>query len=93
MPLPILVEVRCPVIDERERSRRSLEVLPAEIGLLSLRHLVPVMAALPGNLNLSSAEAVAAPRVLGATIWVTTRSPLLEETAAAVGVPVELAEA
>jgi len=76
--------------DERERARWALEELPAEIGLLSLRHLVPVMAALPGNLNLLNAEAVAAARVLGATISVTTRSPLLEETAAGLGVQVEL---
>jgi hypothetical protein len=45
---------------ERIRVRLSLEVLPLSIGLLSLRRLVPVMAALPGQLNLLTAEAVAA---------------------------------
>jgi hypothetical protein len=38
--------------DEQRRVRHALDQLPAEIGLLSMRRLVPVMAALPGQLNL-----------------------------------------
>ncbi len=77
-------------VAEHERARRALEELPAEIGLLSLRHLIPVMAVLPGHLNLLNAEAVAAARVLGARIAVTARSPILESAAAGAGVAVEL---
>jgi hypothetical protein len=73
---------------ERIRVRLSLEVLPLSIGLLSLRRLVPVMAALPGQLNLLTAEAVAAAIVLDAPIAVTTDSDLLDRTAAQVGVDV-----
>ena len=46
--------------DERRRVGHALDQLPAGIGLLSMRRLVPVMAALPGQLNLLTAEAVAA---------------------------------
>ena len=74
---------------ERIRVRLSLEVLPLSIGLLSLRRLVPVMAALPGQLNLLTAEAVAAAIVLDAPIAVTTDSDLLDRTAAQVGVDVQ----
>jgi hypothetical protein len=35
--------------DEQRRVHNALDQLPAEIGLLSLRRLVPVMAALPGQ--------------------------------------------
>jgi hypothetical protein len=50
--------------DEQRRVHNALDQLPAEIGLLSMRRLVPVMAALPGQLNLLTAEAVAAAVVL-----------------------------
>jgi hypothetical protein len=73
---------------ERIRVRLSLEVLPLRIGLLSVRRLVPVMAALPGQLNLLTAEVVAAAIVLDAPIAVTTDSDLLDWTAAQVGVDV-----
>lgn len=76
--------------DERHRVGRSLNELPAEIGLLSLRRLIPVMAALPGRLNLLTAEAVASAVVLHATIAVTTESPLLTAAASAAGVEVEV---
>ena len=74
---------------ERIRVRVSLETLPPSIGLLTLRRLVPVMAALPGQLNLLTAEAVAAAIVLDAPIAVTTDSDLLNRTATQVGVTVE----
>ncbi len=74
---------------ERIRVRVSLETLPPSIGVLTLRRLVPVMAALPGQLNLLTAEAVAAAVVLDAPIAVTTDSDLLNGTAAQVGVAVE----
>jgi hypothetical protein len=56
---------------------------------LSLRRLVPVMAALRGQLNLLTAEAGAAAIVLDAPIAVTTGSDLLDRTAAQVGVTVQ----
>jgi hypothetical protein len=74
---------------ERIRVRLSLEILPPSIGLITLRRLVPVMAALPGPLNLLSAEAIGAAVVLDAPIAVTTDSDLLDRTAAQVGVDVE----
>jgi hypothetical protein len=74
---------------ERIRVRFSLETLPASIGLISLRRLVPVMAALPGQLNLLTAEALAAAVVLDAPIAVATDSDLLNRTAAQVGIDVE----
>jgi hypothetical protein len=69
--------------DEQRRARSALEALPEEIGLLSFRRLVPVMAALPGQLNLLTAEAVAAASVLGASLVVSTDSPLLNAAAQA----------
>jgi len=77
-----------------EQERRNVEAtlgdLPAGIGLLSLRRLVPVMRVLPGQLNLLTAEAVAAAVVLGAGIVVSTQSPLLSRAAATAGVAVEV---
>ncbi|MHB1533988.1 MAG: hypothetical protein ACYC1D_05130 [Acidimicrobiales bacterium] len=78
--------------DEQRRARSSLEVLPEEIGVLGIRRLVPVMAALPGQLNLLTAEAVAAASVLGATLVVSTDSPLLNTAAQASGVAVTIVE-
>jgi hypothetical protein len=74
---------------ESIRVRLALETLPPSIGLITLRRLVPVMAALPGELNLLTAEAVAAAVVLDAPIAVTSDSDLLDRTAAQVGVDVE----
>ena len=70
----------------------ALDQLPAEIGLLSMRRLVPVMAALPGQLNLLTAEAVAAAVVLGARIAVSTASPLVTTAADSVGVSVDVVD-
>jgi hypothetical protein len=76
-------------VAERIRVRLSLETLPPSIGLITLRRLVPVMAALTGQLNLLTAEALATAVVLDARIAVTTASDLLDRTAVQVGVDVE----
>ena len=76
--------------NEQRRVHQALDQLPAEIGLLSMRRLVPVMAALPGQLNLLTAEAVAAAVVLGARIAVSTASPLLAAAARSVDVSVDV---
>ncbi len=75
---------------ERHRAETALGELPAEIGLLSLRRLVPVMRALPGQFNLLTAEAAAAAVVLGGTIVVGTESPLLARAAATAGMDIEV---
>ena len=69
----------------------ALDQLPAEIGLLSMRRLVPVMAALPGGLN-SYRRGSAAAVVLGARIAVSTESPLVTTAAASVGVSVDVVD-
>jgi hypothetical protein len=76
--------------DERRRSEMAMADLPAEIGLIGLRRLVPVMRALPGQLNLLTAEAVAAALILGGSIVVSTESPLLASAAATAGMTVEV---
>ena len=78
--------------DEQRRVHNSLDQLPAEIGHLSMRRLVPVMTALPGQLNLLSAEAVAAALVLCARIAVPTASPLLAAAASSVDVGVDVVD-
>lgn len=75
--------------EERLLVLSALSSLPSEIGLLSLRRLVPV-AALGGQLNLLTAEAIAAAVVLQAEIVVTTDSPLLAQAAEAAGVGVRI---
>lgn len=81
-------------LDEPERQRvlASLEELPEEIGLLSLRVVVPVIQALPvsGRLNFLSAEAVGAAILLEATITVTVDTSLLRRAATEVAVPFEV---
>lgn len=49
---------------ERWRAHSAFAELLAEIGLLSLRRLVPATAALPGQLNLLTAEAVSVAEAL-----------------------------
>lgn len=68
----------------RARALGALEELPQEIGLLSLRDLVPVMQALRVRrpLNLLNAEALAAALLLDASLVVSTDSPLLRSGAA-----------
>jgi hypothetical protein len=68
----------------------ALDQLPAGIRLLSMRKLDPVMAGLPGQLNLLAADAVAAAVVLGARTAVSTTSPLHAVAASAVNVEVDV---
>ncbi len=75
---------------ERSTALAALTELPDEIGLVNLRRLIPIMRALPGQLNLLTAEGVAAALILGGTIVVSTESPLLTAAAAAAGVDVEV---
>jgi phenylpropionate dioxygenase-like ring-hydroxylating dioxygenase large terminal subunit len=53
---------------ERSAVRSSMTRLPEEIGLVSLRRLVPIMQALPGQPNLLAAGAVAVALLLGAEL-------------------------
>jgi len=75
---------------DRRRVALALADLPSGIGMLNLRNLVPVMAALPGQLNFLTAEAVAAAVMLDAGIAVTTDSDPLVRSAAAAGISVEV---
>jgi hypothetical protein len=63
----------------RRRVIGALEELPEQIGLLSLRVVVPVMQALAVTrpLNFLNAEALGAALLLDATIAVTVDAPLL----------------
>ena len=67
--------------DQQTRVLSSVQRLPPQVGLLSLRDLVPVMATLQveRRLNLLTAEAVAIAVVLDASNVVTTRSALLSD--------------
>ncbi len=68
-------------LDEEARTsaRRGLNELPDQIGLVSLRKLVPIMCLLDVGQpsNQLSAEALAAAVLLGAGLRVTTDSPML----------------
>jgi len=68
--------------EQQTRVVGAVANLPRQIGLLSLRQLVPVMTALETGrrLNLLTAESIAAAVVLDATIMVTTQSALLTES-------------
>ena len=68
--------------EQQARVVGAVPHLPRQIGLLSLRQLIPVMTALEAGrrLNLLTAEAIAAAVVLDATIMVTTQSPILTES-------------
>lgn len=78
--------------ERQTRVLTALDSLPPEIGLISLRDLVPVMWTLnvDRNLNLLTAEALAAAQVLDAGIRTTVDSAMLREGAAAVGVGVRI---
>jgi hypothetical protein len=73
---------------ERRRVLSALATLPPGIGLVDTRRLIPVMAALPGQLNFLTAEAIAAAMITDARIAVTTQSLLLERTSRTLGVEV-----
>jgi hypothetical protein len=77
-------------VDQQARVTASVHRLPPQVGLLSLRELVPVMATLQAGrqLNLLTAEAVAVAVVLDASIVVTTDSPLLSDSRARLGIEV-----
>ncbi len=66
----------------------AIDELPAEVGLLSLRLIVPVMRALRVRrpLNLLNAEALAADVVLDASLLVSVDSALLRSGAAELAV-------
>lgn len=78
--------------EDQHRVREELRSLPEEIGLLSFRRLVPIMAAIHSvrRLNLLTAEAVAAALVLDADLAVTTRSSLLDDACDRLGIMVHL---
>jgi hypothetical protein len=80
--------------DRRASVLAGLESLPPQIGLISLRHLVPVMARLPlsRRVNFLTAEAVAAARMLGASIKVSVESPLLQSACEQLGIDLEVVE-
>lgn len=66
----------------------AIDELPAEVGLLSLRFVVPVMRALRvrRQLNMLNAEALAAAVVLDASLLVSVDSALLRSGAAELAV-------
>lgn len=76
--------------DDRRRVLGAMASLPDSIGILNLRRLVPVMAAVPGQVNSLTAEAVATAIVLEASVAVVATSAMLSRVATAVGVPVEV---
>lgn len=70
----------------------GLDVLPDEVGLVSLRIVVPVMRAVSTRhrLNFLNAEAVGAALLLDGTILVTTDAPMLREATDALAVGYEV---
>jgi hypothetical protein len=76
--------------DVQRRVLGAMADLPASIGVLPLRRLVPIMAALPGQINVLTAEAVAAAIVIDGSIAVTTQSEMLNRTARAAGIAVDV---
>lgn len=78
--------------ERRTRVLAGLDVLPPQIGLISPRYLVPVMARLPleRRVNFLTGEAVAAALMLGARIQVTVESPLLREACQVLGIDLEV---
>lgn len=76
--------------DEQRRVFEAMHKLPDRIGIVHLRRLVPIMAALPGSVNVLTAEAVATAVLIDGSIAVTTESEMLNRVAGAASVPVEL---
>jgi hypothetical protein len=68
-------------LELRERAVRALLELPAEIGLVSLRELAPLIGQLRAHhrLNILGMEALAAAKRLGADVHLSAPSPLLED--------------
>lgn len=78
--------------DVRERVTGALDQLPAEIGILSARVLVPVMVQLGdvGHLNLLNAEAVASALIVDGRLRVTVAAERLGSACSAVGVDLDV---
>lgn len=91
---PIGGSLSGPFADMDEAHRRQVTAamasLPESIGVMTLRRLVPVMAALPGHVNILTAEAVATAVVLDASIAVVATSAMLDQAAATAGVPLDV---
>lgn len=85
---------RFEALDESSRDlvRTGLDVLPEEVGLVSLRIVVPVMRAVSTRhrLNFLNAEALGAALLLDGTILVTTDAPMLREAADVLAVGYEV---
>ncbi len=77
----------------RRRALAAVMALPEEIGLLSLRTLAPLIGELRRayDMNLLGIEALAAARHLGASVFLSARSPRLEAALEREGVEVRLA--
>lgn len=72
----------------RRRALAGLDALPPEVGLLTMRRLVPVMRRLDvgRRLNFLTAEAVATALLLRGAIRTTTQSPLLGDACRSLGI-------
>ncbi len=68
-------------VELRERAVRALLELPADIGLVSLRELAPMIGQLRRHhqLNILGMEALASAKRLGADVHLGAPSPLLEQ--------------
>jgi hypothetical protein len=77
----------------RDLVQTGLDVLPEEVGLVSLRIVVPVMRVVSSRhrLNFLNAEAVGAALLLEAAILVTTDAPMLRDAAASLSIGYEVA--
>jgi hypothetical protein len=77
---------------EQALVRVSLEKLPASIGVVDARRVVPVMARLdvPRRLNFLAAEAVGSAALLGGAIRVTTESPVLASACRALAIDLKV---
>jgi hypothetical protein len=64
----------------RDKALRAVLDLPDDIGMLSLRHLGPTIAQLRQHhqLNVLGLEALAAASILGAKVFLSAPSPMLE---------------
>lgn len=74
--------------EAQARVLADIERLPPEIGIVSSRRLIPVMATLDAGrpLNMLTAEAVATARLIESTIAVTTESALMTDACQRLGI-------
>jgi hypothetical protein len=77
---------------EQTRVQARLRALPASVGLLDYRKLVPIMTALDVQrpVNMLAADAIATAIVVDGSILVRTDAPLVRTNATAVGVSYEV---